>query len=63
MTKYMVMSGIEITGRNSNQDRCFDLNATGLPTMEAAEAEAARRNAAEKAAGHDNVTWFAMEQF
>lgn len=60
--KYMVMSAIEWTKPGCNGDRCFDRNATELDTLEEAERIAAERNAAEKAAGHDNVTWFPMHQ-
>jgi hypothetical protein len=58
----MVMSATEITATNRNQDRCFDRNAVDIPTEAEARAEATRRNKVEKAAGHTNVMWYAMEQ-
>lgn len=58
--KYVVMSGIEITGPNSNRDRCYDSNFVTDHEPTARE-EVVRRNEAETAACHDNVTWFMME--
>ena len=60
--KWLVMAGVEMTSANSNQKTCFELNATDLPTLEAAKAEAERRNAVEREAGHTNVLWYPMEQ-
>lgn len=62
MAKFMVMAGVEMTAANSSRETCFERNAIDLPSMEAAEAEAERRNAIERAAGHTNVLWFPMEQ-
>lgn len=55
---YIVMAGVEITAKNPNRETCFELNATGIATEAEAERIAAERNAAEKAAGHTNVSWF-----
>lgn len=60
--KWMVMASTTLTTSNSNQKRCFDTNATDLASKELATAEAERRNAAEREAGHGNVFWFACEQ-
>ena len=62
MSKWLVMAGVEHTSSNSNRETCFELNATDLPSEEAAKVEAERRNAIEHAAGHTNVLWFPMEQ-
>jgi hypothetical protein len=59
--KWMVSSATTITNRNSNRDRCFELNATNLATKAEAEIEAKRRNKIERAAGHTNVDWYASE--
>ena len=59
---FMVMSATEITPGNINQARCFDRNAIDFASKAEAQAEAARRNAVEIAAGHTNVTWFVCIQ-
>ena len=59
---FMVMSAMTYDGTSTNRKRCFELNAINLATEGEARQEANRRNAAEKAAGHDNVEWYACEQ-
>lgn len=54
MSTWIVMASVEL-GRNNGVS--FETNATDL-SEEAAGAEAARRNAVEKAAGHVGVDWF-----
>ncbi|MFZ3482014.1 hypothetical protein [Sphingomonas sp. 3-13AW] len=54
MSTWLVMASVEIS---KNNGLSFDANATGL-TEGAAKAEASRRNAVEKAAGHVGVDWF-----
>ena len=54
---WLVMSAQELP---KNNGRSFDSNAVGLTQVEA-EAEAVRRNAVEKAAGHKGITWFPAE--
>lgn len=58
MSKFYVMSG------GTSRVRAFDRNATDLTEAEA-NAEAARRNKIERAAGRnkDAVLWFACPQF
>lgn len=60
---FMVMSAVELTSANSNRERCFEFNAVDIPSLEEAQKVAASRNAKERAAGHDNVTWFCAPQF
>jgi hypothetical protein len=59
--QWIVMSAVEITSKNSNRDRCFDLNAVGISTKEEAERIATARNEVERAAGHTNVMWYPVE--
>ena len=54
MSTWIVMASVEL-GRNDGVS--FDTNAIDLTEAEAV-AEAARRNAVEKAAGHVGVDWF-----
>lgn len=56
---WIVMAATELTSRDSNRERCFDRNATGLTEAEAHK-EAMRRNEVERAAGHENVFWYAV---
>lgn len=58
---WMVMSAIEFASNGSrNTKSCFDRNAINLTEAEA-KVIANHRNAAERAAGHDNVFWYAMQ--
>jgi hypothetical protein len=51
---WIVMAAVMATKSNGS---AFDANATGLTRREA-ELEAARRNAAERDAGHPGIYWF-----
>ena len=55
---FLVMSATTFDGSSTNNARCYELNATKILTLYHAEQIALERNAAEKAAGHDNVQWF-----
>lgn len=59
MNNWMVMSATELDGDDFNQKRCFERNALDLTEAEA-RAEADRRTAVERSAGHRNVTWFPL---
>jgi len=60
--RWMVMAATDLTKKSLNSQRCFETNATNLASEAEAKAEAARRNKAEKAAGHNNVEWYPAPQ-
>jgi hypothetical protein len=57
-SKWMVSAAITLTGKSLNRETCFKLNAIDIATEAEAKAEAKRRNAIERKAGHTNVNWY-----